>query len=349
VRRRIIVISEDFVEPWDEGIKNYARNLGVALGEAHEVLLLNVDRSGVGGGALTTRVPPSRTFSHPRLGRRIARFDPDMIVYVPSPSSTLASFARSFFLRRHAPRAAVGMVALIPRSHGRLARPFIAGARPHVLFVPSYRSLLRASRFSVDGELVAVGVETQRFRPAGEGEKRELRRRYGIAEGAYVYLHVGHLSPRRNLDALIPLAARGDSEVVVITSTSTPGNASIRSRLEDARVRVIREVVPVEEFYRLADCYVFPVIDSEGSVEIPLSVLEAMASGLPVLARPFGGLRDHLPEGDDLRYFDTPDELMAHADALRRNGGVTVRPMDPFEWSSVAARIVAVLEERLEA
>ena len=73
-----------------------------------------------------------------------------------------------------------------------------------------------------------------------------------------------------------------------------------------------------------------------------------MSSGLPVLARPFGGLRDHLPAGEDLRYWDTPRALAAHAGALRANGEVAVRDMDAFSWRSVAGEILDALEARAE-
>jgi glycosyltransferase involved in cell wall biosynthesis len=315
----------------------------------HEVQLINVDRSGLGRGVDAIHVPSSRIFAQRRLRRWIVEFDPDIVLYVPSPSSTLASFARSFFLRRHAPRAAIGMVALLPRRHRSFAGPVIARGAPEVLFVPSYRSLLRASRFAINGELIGVGVDLERFRPPVEGEKATLRRRFGVSDDAYVYLHVGHLSSRRNLDALISLAGGHGTEVIVVGSTSTPESRTLRRRLEESRVRVIREVVPINEFYRMADCYVFPVIDEEGCVEVPLSVIEALSSGLPVLARPFGGLRDHLPSGEDLRYWESAEELAAFASALRDNGDVTVRDMSRFAWSNIAAGIVSSLEARIRA
>lgn len=348
MKRRVIVISEDFVEPWDEGIKNFSWSLGRALKEDHEVRLINVDRSGVGSGVDTTRVPSSRLFAHPRLRRRITEFDPELIIYVPSPSSTLASFGRCFFLRRHAPRAAIGMVALIPRRHRWMAKAMVTSAAPDLLFVPSYRSLLHSYQLKLDSKLIPVGVDVDKFRLPGDGEKVALRRRFGISESKYVYLHVGHLSRKRNLEALAVLARRPGAELIVIGSTSTEEDVELRARLESLRIRVIREVVPISEFYRLADCYVFPVVDSDGCVEIPLSVLEALASGLPVLTRPFGGLRDHLPPGDDVRYWDNEDELCVHADSLRANGVTKVRAMDSFSWRNVATSIVSSLETRLK-
>ena len=352
--RRILIVSEDLVEPWDEGIKKFAYSIGHALAPDHPVRLINVDRSGgaaARNGAPTGRdaameirdVSGTRTFMSPALRREVASFQPEAIVYVPSPSSTVGSFLRSYVLRRHWPRARIGMVALIPRRHKPGVRSLLQGAAPDVIFVPSYASLLHVSDLSLRGELLSVGVDLATFRPSHGDEKAALRRARGIPGDAFVFLHVGHLSEKRNLRALSKLTVLPNSYVVVIGSTSTPEDAALRAHLEAAGVRVIRELVPVHEFYRLADAYVFPTIDSEGCVEIPLSVLEALASGLPVLARPFGGLRDVLSPGDDVRYFSSDEELVASAEALRRDSPPPVRDVLAFAWRAVAERIVSRL------
>jgi glycosyltransferase involved in cell wall biosynthesis len=235
------------------------------------------------------------------------------------------------------------MVALIPRRHGGAARILLQSAAPDVLFVPSYASLLHARDLSLASELLPVGVNTTTFVPARAGERAELRRAHGIPQDAFVFLHVGHLSEKRNLRSLTALTGLPGAFVVVVGSTSTPADVALRRDLESAGVRVIVEFVPVHEFYRAADAYVFPTVDVEGCVEIPLSVLEALASGLPVIARSFGGLRDVLPPGDDVRYFDAPEELHAHAQALARGPRPAIRDMHAFAWRAIAERIVHTL------
>ena len=359
--RRILIVSEDLVEPWDEGIKKFSVSVARVLASDHSVSVINVDRSGLaaarnGAGAVTRNgsgdagdalaicsVPGTRTFMSPSLRRAVATSQPDAIIYVPSPSSTAGSFVRAFALRRHWPHAKVGMVALIPRRHGGSRRIVLQGTAPDCLFVPSYASLLHARDFALRSELLPVGVDLATFRLPLDGERAALRRAYGIDETKFVFLHVGHLSEKRNVGALARLAALPNTSVIVIGSTSTPEDAAVRRRLEDAGVRVIREFVPVHEFYRMADAYVFPTIDVEGCVEIPLSVLEALASGLPVIARPFGGLRDVLPAGDDVRYFDDDAHMLAAAESLRAGPRPRTRDLKSYSWRAVAERIVSTL------
>ena len=360
---RVVIVSEDLVEPWDEGIKKFAYSVGRALAVDHPVRVINVDRGGaVFRGAsrrlraagrerragaeevpLIHDVPGTRTFVQPALRHEVASFLPQYVVYVASPSSTLGSFLRAFALRRIWRHARLGLVALIPRRHSTRLGVLLSATAPDVVFVPSYASLLHLSDLSLRGALLPVGVDLAQFRRPRDGEREALRAKYNVPVDATVYLHVGHLSPRRNVDSLARLAREQSAHVIVIGSTSTPEDLQLRATLEAAGVRVIREFVAVEEYYRLADGYVFPVIDSEGCVEIPLSVVEALASGLPVIARPFGGLRDVLPAGDDLRYFETEEEMVAQAHALRAQPRPETRDMRAFAWRAVAERILAGL------
>lgn len=343
-RKRIAVISEDLVEPWDEGIKKFAFSAVRALNERADVLPVNVARSGVGGDA-AEKISGTRTFFNTDLRTKLRTFSPHVVLYVPSPSSTLGSFFRARVLRSTVPRARHGMVAMIPRRHHAIWNPVLRFAAPDVIFVPSYASLLYLKQRGLNGELMPFGVDLDIFRGGDHEERAILRDKYRIAMDAFVFLHVGHLSRKRNLESLVILKKQvPDSEVIVVISTSTIEDRMLRREMEAAGIRVICEYVPVEEYYRLANCYVFPIEESEGSVELPLSVLESLASTLPVLTTSFGGLRDFLPEGPDVMYWENASELIAKADSLRRGERPVTRSMERFSWSSITAQILEALE-----
>jgi glycosyltransferase involved in cell wall biosynthesis len=343
-RKRIAIISEDLVEPWDEGIKKFAYSISRALYERADILPVNVARSGA-GGETAEQIPGTKTFFNKDLRKKLQTFSPHAVLYVPSPSSTLGSFFRSRVLRSIVPGAKQGMVAMIPRRHHPIWKPFLRFTAPDVIFVPSYASLLYLDRLGIRGNLLPFGVDLSVFRAQDHEDKLLLRDKHRVAADAFVFLHVGHLSRKRNLEALIILQKQvPDSEVILITSTSTPEDRLLRREIEAAGITVIREYVPVEEYYRLADCYVFPVEESEGSVELPLSVLESLASGLPVLTTSFGGMRDFLPEGPDVIYWESPSGLVEKAAALRNGDRPVIRDMQIFSWSSIAARILQTLE-----
>jgi len=341
---KIVVISEGLAPPWDDGVGKFTGSVGRALEKDHDVRLINVDCGGTGGsGETIRRVPGARTFMTPSLRREIRSFSPDAVLYVPSPSSTIGSFARSYSLRRHAPAAAHGMVALIPRRHSFAARPFLRGTAPDVLFVSSRRSLLHALLLSLRGELLPVGVDATEFRPPRPDERRSLREKYGISAGSYVYLHVGPLDERLRLSSLTGLADQPGASVVVVAGSVAPPHDGVQTVLEGAGVRVVCDGVPAHEFYRVADCYVYPVDDHQDRTELPTSVFEALASGLPVVGTPVGGLRDFLPPGDDLRYVENVPDLLAAVARMREHAAPAVRAMDRFSWTRVAGRVVDAL------
>lgn len=341
---KIVVISEDLAEPWDEGFKKFAHSLAEVLGKQNDVLVVNVDRSGVSDDA-AVRVPGTKTFFNEDLRNKIRSFSPGKIIYIPSASTTDASFLRALALRFHAPRARIGMVGLQPRRRGRLSWLFVRFTSPHVVFVFSYNTLLSFRHRSIRAEFLPVGIDLSVFRPAEPGEKGMLRGRHGIPDDAFVIMHAGHLSPSRNLQPLARLGSMPGSLVLLVSSTSTHEDTRLREHLESFGVRIIRRIVPIEEFYRLSDCYVFPVEDPYSCAEIPLGVLEALASGIPVMSRPFGGLRDILPDGADLVYWHSEDELVQAARRLRTNGPPGVRSMGEFSWDAVGQRVIEMLEK----
>ena len=341
---KIVVISEDLAEPWDEGFKKFAHSLAEVLEKQNDVLVVNVDRSGVADDR-AVRVPGTKTFFSEDLRDKIRSFSPRKIIYIPSASTTSASFLRALALRFHAPRARIGMVGLQPRRRSWISWLQAKFVSPHVVFVFSYNTLLSLQRRSINAALLPMGIDLSVFRPAQSGEKEALRGRYGIPDDAFVFLHAGHLSPSRNLLPLTRLAARPKSLVLLVSSTSTREDTRLREHLESKGVRIIRKIVPIEEYYRLSDCYVFPVEDPYSCAEIPLGVLEALASGIPVISRPFGGLRDLLPDGADITYWHSDEELIHAAKRLQAAGPPEVRNMSEFSWDSVGDRVIEMLEK----
>ena len=175
---RIVIVSEDLVEPWDEGIKKFAFSIGRALFVDHPVRVINVDRGGAifrnGSRAEAVAkdplardallrgtahrysihdVPGTRTFIQPALRHEVASFVPNLVVYVASPSNTVGSFLRAFALRRAWPKARHAMVALIPRRHRQRDRIILTATAPDLIFVPSYASLLHLNDLSLRGDL----------------------------------------------------------------------------------------------------------------------------------------------------------------------------------------------------
>lgn len=271
-----IALATELIGPADEGMRVWLKHYRRALSAAgHRVVDVNLE--GV----------PRWSVADPRNLVRLRAARPDVIQYVPYSGLTAASLLRLRVLGMAVPRARTS-IAVLQSGRDGFAAPL--GLAADVALFASRRLWRVTGRIARTSAVVYPVVDTSRFAPT-DVDKRALRRELGIPGAKPLVLHVGHLQLSRNLGVLADLATRGDLTVVMVASTSTDAHAGVRAELETAGVRVIRRFVPdIERFYQAADVYVFPVHDLLGSIEVPLSVVEARATGLPTVATPFGAL-----------------------------------------------------------
>jgi sugar transferase (PEP-CTERM/EpsH1 system associated) len=141
------------------------------------------------------------------------------------------------------------------------------------------------------------GVETERFTPA---LRSQARASFGLASDDVVVGVVGRLEPvkdqQRLLDAVGVLARQGMRFKVMIA-----GEGTLRSRLEEQvaalgiadRVSFLGMRLDVQTVMAALDVFVL----SSKSEGLSNTILEAMSSGLPIVATDVGGARELLEPG----------------------------------------------------
>ena len=343
--RPILVVAEEVDDLPDEGYDRFSTELAAALVRRRQVLVHFTPQIG-SHRSLVAKVVA-------RLGRAwraarqpdVRRLRPAVVLYMSVHPATVPALLRAALLRRVA-GAPVAMMIIQPNSFSALGRWLLKVVPPDLLLVGTDPECQEARRLGVNSGVIWSGVDTERFRPPEAGEKEELRRRYGLPVGDQIVMHVGHLRESRNLRALVPLAATPGVTVVVVASRRTwPETEDLRRELEAQGVRVLDGYQPrIEELYRLADCYVFPCTEADHAIALPLSVVEAIGSGLPVVAMRFRALPERLSAMPGVELVDTSDELPGRVLAVLRSPGDTRPLAAALSWDSVAELVCEMLE-----
>lgn len=150
-------------------------------------------------------------------------------------------------------------------------------------------------------EAVPNGVQLERFAAADESDRCRVRRAFGVEPAAPVVGVVARLSEQKGLTHLIAatpaiLREHPDTQIVVV------GEGPLRAALEQQarsigvadHVRLVGYRTDVAACLRAMDVFVLPSL-YEG---LPLSVLEAMGAGLPVVATRVDGTPEAVGDGD---------------------------------------------------
>ncbi len=158
-------------------------------------------------------------------------------------------------------------------------------------------------------------------------------------------VHIGHLNRRRGVAALA--AVTDLAYPVLVASTSTPQDVVLADELRAAGVHLITAYLPdVREAYQLADAYLFPTPPdptAPSSIDLPLSVLEAAACNLPILATRFGALPDLWPDRPDVAFYDDVPGLRGGLVRLQAVQSTTRDLALRHSWDLSGQRILAKL------
>ena len=184
----------------------------------------------------------------------------------------------------------------------------------------SVRDNLVKRGLSKSTTLLSNGIERIDFRP--ESEIREFRQSLGIDDFAFIY--VGRISPEKSLDMLIDAFAqvtRVNPKAKLVIVGAGPSDPDIDKQLasleiEDSVVRVgriERDILMKENYPLLGDVF----ITASKTENQPVSLLEAMAFGLPMIGPRAKGIPELVTHGDDGLIFE-PDDECAMANAMIR-------------------------------
>ena len=169
---------------------------------------------------------------------------------------------------------------------------------------------LRAGRIEY---VAGVGIDVEKFSSVSIN-KAEKKTSLGIPEDAPVIFSVGELNQNKNHEVILRALAKinTDAHYVIAGKGALEGELT-KTALElgiSKRVHLLGYREDVAELYHIADVFAHPSY-REG---LPVSVMEAMAAGLPVVASRIRGNVDLIK--DEGGYLVAPCDVEVFAEAL---------------------------------
>lgn len=317
---RVCVIG-NFVSGYvDEGMANVGSSLCKELSRSHEVLHVSVKQ------ALS-----------PSFWRQIKDFQPEIVHYIPGVSLRNLLLLRVLKWRHRGVRTITSVQQPNLSSFSRNLVPLV---KADLVLAQSGQTEKLFNRLGCQTDFLPNGVDTDRFAPVSAERKKLLRARYGLRQDQFILLHVGPVNRIRNVNCLAGLAKQ-ECQVLIVGSVSNRGDRDTSAGLTGSGCILWKSHFQnIEEIYALADCYVFPTTHKLGSIETPLTVLEAMACNLPVLTTRYGALPRLFTEGDGLYFVDKPEEFGGALKSLRSGAAVSTREkVMPYSWVNIDAKL----------
>jgi glycosyltransferase involved in cell wall biosynthesis len=208
--------------------------------------------------------------------------------------------------------------------------------------------------------VVNSGVDCDHFRPPTADERAAARAAFKISEGEFLVSAIGALEQRKGhrylIEAIGKLAATGKFRCLIA------GQGEIGSilqheiaiiRLRD-RIKLLGRVDDTRELLWASDAFAMPSL-KEG---LGVAALEAMASGLPVIASEVGGLREVVEQNSSgilvaparADVIASAIESLAKSNELRARmgAGARARIVKDYSIENMAARTLAVYRACVE-
>lgn len=224
-------------------------------------------------------------------------------------------------------------------------------------------------------QFIHLGTEpsifTPRWKPQVQKQYEDIKKRYKIPENYKIVLFTGRLIPKKGVDVLLAamkevLREYPDCCLVIVGSSwfsnwqISPYIQQLRNRAADImnNIRFTNYIGPqnIPSYFAMADVFVCP---SQWDEPFGLVNVEAMASGVPVVASARGGIPEIIVDGDNgflVRDETNPSlfakyilQLLTQPEIARTfgvNGRLSVEKY--FNWQRAGNQLASLYENLLQ-
>jgi len=226
-----------------------------------------------------------------------------------------------------------------------------------LMLSPEETPILRAMGVQPDRlDVVTNGVDRYFTETVPSADRARLIERFNLPRDRPILLFVGNHTPNKGIGVLLRALTQMQENAVAVVAGAMRSQKEHAALLEGAGLQardprlVFTDFTTKDELralYQTADVFVFPSFADT----LPLVVLEAMASGVPVVATRVGGIPFEvtpdtgvLIEAGDYRGLAAQLDRLCADPALRRAMGNAGRNRvhDQFSWDASAEKAIGI-------
>jgi glycosyltransferase involved in cell wall biosynthesis len=336
---RICLLGE-FSGNSDEGMKNVSKNIRDRLSSRNTILALN-----------------SRDFFRKKFLENVRSFQPEIIHYLHGP--TIRSLIILRVAKRFSGNGTKTIVSATRPYFSRYSMWAVSLLKPHLVLTqsPGFEDFFKERGAHV--QFLPNGVDCQKFKPISEAEKLDIRKEFGLISDIRIVLHVGHIKSNRNLEVLKEIQMIKDVQVVIVGGITETADEELKKDLQKVGIKIFHEFYDnISIFYKMADLYIFPPKDTGeklpdsynqvGAIDMPISVLEAMACNLPVITTTFSALPRIFEAGDGLTFCGNDGDILSAVNKTIKGVSInTRRKVMPYHWDRVIEQLERIYEKTI--
>lgn len=361
---RIALFTETYL-PYINGVVTHVKTLKDGLEElGHQVLIVTADKNTIHhyieDGILHCPATCSKKFYNYSLSspisssrlRLIREFNPD-IIHIHNEFGIGISGVKAA-KRLHVPLVYTIHTMYDDYLYYVAPRPFIPAvkkaahkylrfltSRADALTGPSEKCNDFVKRAGVTKHVTVIpnAVELDTFNPKNVSDKLkdEFREKYNIPKDVMLSCFVGRLGKEKSVDILLDYWAKEikeDEKIHLVIIGDGPSKSDLEKQTEKLGIsnmvtflgKVMHDELPA--YYASCDLYITASLSDTNSI----SMLEGMATGLPVLQRYDEVNKDQIVNGENGYTFNSPKEM---ADCLRM-----MKSKSKEELSSLKASVI---------
>lgn len=219
------------------------------------------------------------------------------ILYIPFASNTMASAFRALVLSCFS-KGKVYTLFVLRHPMTKITKIFLELSKVNIIVLSMESYEFYGNKVNNRVMYLKTGIDTTKFLPVTAEKKSQIRKKYKVKPNKKVLLHVGHLNVGRNIEVLLNVSTKYHIFLVISSLTKDNTDKKFREKFEEKKNITIIDTFcsEIEEFYQMADVYIFPVLQEENCIDVPLSVLEAASCNIPIVCTSYGELKNFYNE-----------------------------------------------------